>query len=205
MKERDKRKELLDLSGRIIIFIGPEGSGKSTIAKKLAENSALPYVSTGDRLRDLRENDTTPLGDSIRTMFANHTYLSGTSLLQAMKGRYAEGDTEHGFILDGALRTQEEIEQFPAVLQQVSRALPLEIIYLTASEEVSIQRLVTGPGARGRSDDTVEGVRSRLTEYNKGLEHRLETIERLPNCTIHRIDASERIETVYENTVTALL
>ena len=200
MKERKRGKEHLDLNNRIVIFIGPEGSGKSTIAKILAAESGLPYISTGDRLRYLKEHDKTALGDEIRAMFEGHGYLSGESLLKAMKGRYAEEDTEHGFVLDGALRTQEEIDQFSEVLKDVSRQLPIEVIYLDVPEDVSVVRLLK----RGREDDTEVGIRTRLSTYNRGLGKRLESIGNWPNCTVHRVDASVDKDSVYKTTINAL-
>ena len=39
--------ESINLNGIIVGFIGPEGSGKTTMASKLSEISGKPYISTG--------------------------------------------------------------------------------------------------------------------------------------------------------------
>lgn len=57
MSEQDRRKEKLEIDNRIIVFIGAEGSGKTTVAKRLAEESRKPYITTGDTIRDLATND----------------------------------------------------------------------------------------------------------------------------------------------------
>ena len=40
-----------------IIFYGPEGSGKSTQAKMLAEKLNLPYLGSGDLVRKYAKED----------------------------------------------------------------------------------------------------------------------------------------------------
>ncbi len=112
MTENDCEKETLDIDQRIILFIGPEGSGKTTIAKQLAKEGGRPYITTGDIIRDLAANDTGFLGEECREMFATHTYLAGDTLLKILTGRFAREDTLDGFVLDGGLRTLEETKDF---------------------------------------------------------------------------------------------
>lgn len=198
MTESDDKEERLEIGKRIIVFIGGEGSGKTTVAKRLAEESGKPYVTTGDIIRELAANDPGPLGDECRVMFATHSYLAGETLLRILVERFGREDTSEGFILDGGLRTLEETVDFQSMLAGAGRALPLTVIYLQLSDEESIRRLVTGQDARGRDDDTMEGVRARLAKFHFQLPERLEIIGGQPSWALIPVDATPDREMVYK-------
>ena len=46
-----------------VLVLGPQGSGKGTQAKRIADERTLPHVSTGDMFRAL--DDATPLGREV--------------------------------------------------------------------------------------------------------------------------------------------
>ena len=198
MKEKIENKERLCLGKEIVIFIGPEGAGKTTIAKLMCEETGKPYLTTGDILRELAANDPGELGEKCRKMFAEHVYLDGETLLKIMVQRFALSDTTDGFVLDGGLRTLEETIDFSNILQEAGRGLPVSVIYLDIPDEVSFVRLVDGDNARKRRDDTVEGVSKRLTMFHKQLVERLAVIATTPNWKIITIDATVPVEKVYE-------
>lgn len=198
MTELEKKNELLNLGKEIVIFIGPEGAGKTTIAKHLAAETGKTYLTTGDVLRYLAENDPGELGEKCRVMFSEHTYLDGETLLKIMVQRFAMQDTEGGFILDGGLRTLEETIDFQDVLDAAGRGLPVSVVYLQIPDEISFERLVTGENARKRSDDTEEGVSKRLCMFHNKLEERLAVIENQPGWRLVKIDATRQVELVFE-------
>ena len=57
MTERDKSFEKLDIGKQIVIFIGPEGSGKTSVAEELAKETGKPYITTGGLIRELSDVD----------------------------------------------------------------------------------------------------------------------------------------------------
>lgn len=189
---------------QIIVFIGPEGSGKTVNAVRLSAKMKLPCISTGDIIRDLAANDyKTKYGDLCRKMFAEHSYLDGSTLLEILINRLSERDTENGFILDGGMRTLEETEKFQFALEKAGRdKLPLKVIMLKVPREVSLERL-TGVNGRKRHDDTVERVNKRLDNFNGTLEQRLDIIKQNKNWEIVEIDATPSIESVYK-TISAI-
>lgn len=198
MKEKVENKERLCLGKEIVIFIGPEGAGKTTIAKLMCEETGKPYLTTGDILRDLAANDPGELGEKCRVMFAEHVYLDGETLLKIMVQRFALNDTTEGFVLDGGLRTLEETIDFSNILESAGRGLPVSVIYLNIPDEVSFERLVNGEKARKRKDDTAEGVGKRLMMFHKQLNERLAVITDTPNWKMITIDATQPVERVYE-------
>ncbi len=205
MAERDGPKERLALGRQIVVFIGPEGSGKTTQAHRLAEATDRPYISTGDIIRDLAANDfETRYGDACRKMFSEHTYLDGPTLLEILALRLGRKDTADGFILDGGMRTVEETQNFQAVLNRADRGnVHIKVIRLEIPESECIARLAE-EGGRNRSDDTVEGVRSRLAKYHFQLEQRLAIIGQTTNWELLCVDAMGSIEETYRRLVEAV-
>ena len=47
-----------------VLVLGPQGSGKGTQAKRVADERGLPHVSTGEMFRAL--DDATPLGREVK-------------------------------------------------------------------------------------------------------------------------------------------
>lgn len=201
--EKDLGRERIELGRRIIAFIGPEGSGKSDNAKLLSAASGKLCIATSPLLHFLADNDTGDIGEAARKMFNGKVYFPGKLLLKVVGDRFSKDDTLDGFILDGCFRTLEETENFEETLIRVGRNFPLTAIYLNIPVEVSYQRLMTG--IRKRSDDTKEGLESRLAEFNFQLAERLSVMKNNPNWNFIEIDATPPLETVFKNVCDALV
>ena len=204
--EDERTAEGVDLSEKIIIFIGPEGSGKSSMARRLAEESGRPYVSVGDILRDLEKNDLGPWGDLCREMFEKHVYLDPEKLLEILEEKFRErDDLEDGFILDGGLRTLEEVLGFTAMLERAGRRWPIIVVALEVSGEVGVQRILDKDNAKKRGkrkDDYREAILSRQSRYYDGLTERMVAIKE--NFELFEIDAIEGERETFEKVYHAL-
>lgn len=159
----------------LLAFTGPEGSGKTTQAKLLAQTLGLPYASTGDIIRAAADNDSTELGDACREMFARHNYLSPLLLLKILAKRLQEDDARCGIVLDGGFRTVEETEKFQSMLEETQRDFSVMVIYLRIPGWEGIQRALAG---RRRPDDTSEALLSRLSSFYTGLGERMSFIRK---------------------------
>lgn len=197
MEEKELGCERLEIGNRIVAFIGPEGSGKTSIANLLSDKFGKPYLTTGNTLREYAANDSGRLGEACRVMFSEHTYLAGDLLLEIMSRRFGSNDTKDGFILDGGFRTVEETRDFQTTLEKAGRSLPVTVIYLNIPIEVCFERLITGENARKRSDDTEEALKCRLDKFYYQLEERLNIIRENPNWNLIEIDATPPLEIVY--------
>jgi len=168
--------EGLKLGKLIVGFIGPEGSGKTTMAKKLSEISGKPYISTGETVRDLAENDNTEYGEACRNILKEGKYLNPNMILAFLEKRLSKEDSKDGFVLDGTFRTIEEISGFQEMLKRAGRTMPLVVFHLRIPGWMGMDRLVQKENARKRAGDTIEGVLSRLSLYYSQIGQRASLI-----------------------------
>ena len=157
----------------MIIFMGVAGSGKSLQGKRLADQKAIPWVSTGEFLRMLIA------GDRRRDMVAGKL-LGDKEIITLVQKIFGMVDTKHEFVLDGFPRT---VGQADWLLGQVKHGLlsVTAVVHLKASEEVVVERL----HGRGRPDDHDEAIGERFREYEEAIKPILSDFRK---AGIHVID-----------------
>ncbi len=160
----------------LIAFVGPEGSGKSTQAMLLAKMFNFQYVSTGDMIRDAKDNDMGELGDACRAMDKARNYLPGYLLLEMVAKRLQKDDISNGLVIDGGFRTLEETQGFPEMLKNVNKEFSINVIFLKIPGWESVDRLEKRKRASG--DDTPEGILSRLSIFYKDLGQRVAYVKK---------------------------
>ncbi len=154
----------------LYIFVGPEGSGKSTHANLLAEELNLPLVGMGDQFRELAEEDS-DLGRESKRMLDSHEY-SSPNLYWAVIERMLKNDRlKNGFVLEGAFREKYQIEDrengwdFESEIRKHIGDVQTTVIHIRLAGWQSVERLLK----RGREGDTEEGIIKRLTNFNRDL------------------------------------
>ena len=151
-----------------IIFYGPEGCGKTTQAKSLAEKLKLPYLGSGDLVRKYAKEDKGIMGDICRECFTTGHYVADTEMFVLWKARLKEDDVQNGFVLEGfprnhtqALFLAEKLDKYKKVVDYV--------FYLDVGWSESIKRLIkrARKGPDGTLHDSEEKIKSRLRIYQK--------------------------------------
>lgn len=175
--EKQPSPEIKEIQKQIIVICGPEGSGKTTQAKLLAEKLSLPRVAMGDVFRELSRQDT-DLGRKSRELFEQHKYsdieLWREAFLWRAKNREKE-DLKNGFILDGGFRFKDEVDYFEEILKEASLIMPIKVGYLRIAAWRGYERLK----GRGRgADDTDEGIVKRHAEHYGGLGERMTVVSK---------------------------
>ncbi|MBI3109738.1 nucleoside monophosphate kinase [Candidatus Daviesbacteria bacterium] len=130
-----------------ILFLGAQGSGKSTQGKLLAQFLGLPYISTGDIFRAMT--------GEIKQILDQGKLVDDQTTSKIVEEKLREEEYRNGFILDGYPRTMEQIKLFDPGFDKV--------IYLDLSDEEATRRLL----ARAREDDTAELIAERLRNYHQ--------------------------------------
>lgn len=194
------KTEPIQLGQEIVVVVGPEGSGKSAIGRRLAATTGKPYIYTGDILRNLAATDNGPWGNACRAMFEQHKYLEPELLLEILTDRIGQEDTEDGFVLDGGLRTQEESVGFLPMLEGVNRLMPISVVHLRTPAWMTYPRLLK----RGRDDDTEEGILPRFKNFYTNLGARTTFLRKQPGFDFFQINAMNGLDEIFAETCEAL-
>lgn len=117
-----------------LVLIGPPGSGKGTQAVRLAEQYAIPHISTGDILRTAVKAGS-ELGRRVADTLASGGLVSDDLMTELVRSRLTQPDVARGFILDGFPRT---VVQAQALDQMVS---PLVVVLIEAADAEIVKRL----------------------------------------------------------------
>jgi adenylate kinase len=121
-----------------LILLGPPGAGKGTQAARLREDFTLPYVGTGDLLREHKENET-ELGREAKRYMDNGD-LVPDELVIAMILAKVEEEGQDGFLLDGFPRTIGQAHALARELEGMGRRLTAAML-IEAPDDVVIKRL----------------------------------------------------------------
>ena len=165
-----------------MVFLGPPGAGKGTVAAKAKDYYSIPHISTGDLFRNNIKNET-ELGKQVKAILASGSLVPDSVTIEMVRQRLAEPDCEKGFILDGFPRT---IAQADALAQMVE--LDAVVNFVISNEEV-VERLSgrrmcpsTGriyhikfnpPKVDGKDDETGEDLIQRDDDKAEAIIHRL--------------------------------
>lgn len=181
-----------------IIFYGPEGSGKTTQGKMLAEKLGVPHLVSGDLVRRAAEKDQGMIGDICRDALATGHYVADSEMFVMWKARLKDEDTQGGWVIDGFPRNMSQAEFLADKLDKYNQVVD-KVFYLKVSEEESIKRL-SKRGRRspdGSLHDSPELIRERLKRYK---EQEADVLSYYNNLGILvEIDGERSIEEIHED------
>ena len=155
-----------------LLLLGPQGSGKGTQAKRLAEEHGIPHVSTGDMFR-LAMLAGTPLGLEIKPIYDRGDLVPDDLTVALIRERLAEPDAAAGFVLDGFPRTTVQAEALDSMFADIGRNFSVAFA-LQIPDEVAFERLRKRAELEGRPDDTDEAIQRRLDNYHRETEPLIE-------------------------------
>lgn len=136
----------------IYFFTGMPLSGKSTIARRLAAEEDLRYLSTGEYARSLGMG----MEDSIRTRDLSDRF-DGQIIERVIK-ECSSGNV----VIDGFPRY---IEQVNVIMENIS--LDYNIYFVTANPLVIFDRIESRSVVEGRPEDNYDVVASRIDRSNE--------------------------------------
>lgn len=87
-----------------LVFLGPPGAGKGTIASEAKNHFDIPHISTGDLFRSHIKGGT-ELGKQVQAILASGDLVPDSVTIAMVEERFKQDDAKKGFILDGFPRT----------------------------------------------------------------------------------------------------
>lgn len=175
-----------------IFMMGPQGSGKGTQAKILAERLGFYHWDMGAILRannGFKFSDGRTIGDIID----KGTYLTDVQLIEVIKDKLDDLPSSKGIIFDAVPRRIGQAEFLMDWLRKRGKK-NLVTIFLDLHKEESIKRLMLRSKTESRADDTPEGIESRLRQYEEATVPILDYMRR--NTEFFEIDGRPPIPEV---------
>ncbi|MCX8009097.1 MAG: nucleoside monophosphate kinase [Patescibacteria group bacterium] len=188
-----------------IVFYGPEGSGKGTQAKLLAEKLHIPILTSGDLVRDAAANDKGIIGEVVRQALREGKYVADSEMFVLWKWRLKEDDAKGDWIMDGFPRNVEQAKFLDDKISKYGYTIEY-VIYLDLPEEVSYERLVkrARPLFPGSTElhDSPERIRDRLRIYKESEQAVLDFYKK--KGVLRVINANQLIENVHNDILRAI-
>ncbi|MDR2941536.1 MAG: adenylate kinase [Treponema sp.] len=170
-----------------LIFLGPPGAGKGTLAVRAVEMLGIPQISTGSIFRAAIAAKT-PLGLKVKSIIDEGKLVDDETTIALVKERLAMDDVQKGYILDGFPRTIPQAEAL-ATFSAVDKVVNFDIPDPNVIERLSGRRvckacgynfhvLFNKPKKEGvcdycggeiyiRDDDKPEAIQKRLVVYRE--------------------------------------
>ncbi|MGZ4399591.1 MAG: adenylate kinase, partial [Gaiellaceae bacterium] len=153
---------------RDIVMLGAPGAGKGTQAVRIAEQLAIPHISTGAMLREAISSGSA-LGSRVKAIVESGELVPDELMVEVIRERLGRPDTSAGFVLDGFPRTTPQAEALDELLGELGRPLSA-VLELVLAEEVAVQRMLGRAAQEGRADDTPDVIRRRFEVYRRQTE-----------------------------------
>jgi adenylate kinase len=155
-----------------ILLLGPQGAGKGTQAKRISDEYGIPHIASGEILR--AEMDAgSELGQRVKETYDRGDLVSDELMIELVRSRLEQVDTESGFVLDGFPRTTGQAEALDSILSDLGRTFSV-VFALQLPDEVAFERLRRRAELEGRPDDTDAAIQRRLDTYHRETEPLIE-------------------------------
>jgi adenylate kinase len=208
-----------------IIFVGAQGSGKDTQARKLSEDLHLPFVDAGTLFRSHIAQQT-PLGQEVKAIIDSGRLAPDEITNRMMEEHLAQPIFNDGVVINGYPRSMLQVQALERF------APPTHVIYIRISDEEGIRRIagrrtcaaqghvyhleVHPPRVAGvcdedgspliqRDDDQEDAIRARLRIFHETTEPIVDHYRGSESTNVLEISGEQSIPAVREEIHRALM
>ncbi|MDX6402066.1 MAG: adenylate kinase [Gaiellaceae bacterium] len=172
-----------------VLLLGPQGAGKGTQAKRISAEYGIPHIASGEILR-AEEESGSELGRQVKKTIERGDLVSDDVMIELIRNRLGQPDTEAGFVLDGFPRTIVQAEALDSMFSDIGRNFSVAFA-LQIPDEVAFERLRRRAEVEGRADDTDDAIKRRLDNYHRETEPLIEYYRTRGNLVPVRGDRTE--------------
>jgi adenylate kinase len=148
-----------------LIMLSPPGAGKGTHCARLAEETGIAHISSGEVLRaEIAQG--TELGDRVQEFTSRGDLVPDELIFDVLLPIVMAADRNTGgYLLDGFPRTLSQA----VYAAEIGLSLGLSgdaVVYLHAPTDVLVERLLARAAREGRADDTPRIITHRLEVFD---------------------------------------
>ncbi len=146
-----------------VVFFGPPAAGKGTQAKIIEQKYGLKQLSTGDMLR-AQVAAGTDLGNQAKAIMDAGKLVSDDIVIGMMADCMDKDSKAKGFIFDGFPRTTTQAIALDEMLKTRGQRIDM-VLELQVEDDALLSRIEKRAKEEGRSDDTIDAMKTRLEQY----------------------------------------
>ncbi len=169
----------------IIFIAGPQGSGKGTQGKKLAEKLGFLFWEMGGTLRAILAQDG-PLAKKILAT-AHGTLHTDELIIEVLKEQLPLVPPDMGIVFDGVPRRRGQGEFLVEYLKERGME-KMATIFIDLPREECVKRLLLRAQHESRVDDTPEAIAQRFRDYDETIKPAMDYLKE--KTTFITIDGS---------------
>ena len=152
----------------IIFIAGPQGSGKGTQGKRLAEKLGFLFWEMGGTLRTILAQGG-PLAEKIKAI-DHGTLLSDELIIEVLKDQLLLIPHEKGIIFDGVPRRLGQGQFLVEYLRDDRKMDKMATLFIDVPREECVKRLMLRAEHESRMDDTPEAIARRFRDYDEAIK-----------------------------------
>ncbi|MDR1147456.1 MAG: adenylate kinase [Spirochaetaceae bacterium] len=200
-----------------LVFLGPPGAGKGTLAVKATVFFKAPHISTGDIFRGAIATGS-PLGMKVKSIIDEGRLVDDDITIGLVHERLSKDDVKNSYILDGFPRTiaqAEALTKFSKIDAVINLEVPDKLVFERLSGRLVCRKCgfnwhkyFNPPKKEGicdkcggelytRDDDNVEAIKERLEVYREQTAPLIEYY--LARGLLKEIDACPNVDIILEN------
>jgi len=176
----------------IIFIAGPQGSGKGTQGKKLANELDFLFWEMGGTLRRILASDS-PLAHKISAI-DHGTLLSDELIIEVLKDQLPLIPDEKGIIFDGVPRRLGQGQFLVEYLREKRGMDKMATIFIDVPRDECVKRLLLRAEHESRVDDTPTAIAQRFRDYDDAIKPAMDYLrEQTTFITINGLPTPDEI------------